>query len=254
MPSQGQPLYTPYHPTHHQQSPHQRPSELQGTPPGSQSPRPQYANTQQFPPYQPNQQENKPSVHFAPSPAPTPPQHRPSLVNSASPTQGSYLQVPPHHSSHTQNPHAAVQAPHMRPYMNGNQSQYSLDHGYSSDPESRRRRRHKNRDDNGSAREVERPRKTRSRSTNTEGFIGAAGGGLIGDLIFPGLGTVGGALAGWIGGKDYGKHRKYREDKLSREQEEWEHKFGRTRRDSDEKRHRHHTDHHGGHRRHHSDY
>jgi len=55
--------------------------------------------------------------------------------------------------------------------------------------------------------------------------LGAAGGGLIGDLIFPGLGTVGGALAGWIGGKEYGTHRKRKESQREMMQREWEEKF-----------------------------
>jgi hypothetical protein len=59
----------------------------------------------------------------------------------------------------------------------------------------------------------------------TDSFIGAAGGGLIGDLLFPGLGTVGGALAGWIGGKEYGEHKKRRNSQLEIEQREWEEKF-----------------------------
>jgi len=46
-------------------------------------------------------------------------------------------------------------------------------------------------------------------------------------LIFPGLGTVGGALVGWVGGKDYGRHRKWREEKRDREQEKWERKYQR---------------------------
>lgn len=63
-----------------------------------------------------------------------------------------------------------------------------------------------------------------SRSKNTDAFIGAAGGGLIGDLIFPGLGTVGGAALGWFGGKDYAKHRKGREERRADEQKAWEKK------------------------------
>jgi hypothetical protein len=36
---------------------------------------------------------------------------------------------------------------------------------------------------------------------------------------------VGGALAGWIGGKEYGEHKKRRDSLLEREQREWEEKF-----------------------------
>jgi hypothetical protein len=37
---------------------------------------------------------------------------------------------------------------------------------------------------------------------------------------------VGGALAGWIGGTEYGEHKKRREIQLEIEQREWEVKFG----------------------------
>lgn len=67
--------------------------------------------------------------------------------------------------------------------------------------------------------------KSTSRSKNADAFVGAAGGGLIGDLIFPGLGTLGGAAIGWLGGKDYGNHRKQREEKRHKEQRKWEDKF-----------------------------
>jgi len=40
-------------------------------------------------------------------------------------------------------------------------------------------------------------------STNT--FLGAFGGGAIGDLIFPGLGTLGGAILGGLGGHEVSK-------------------------------------------------
>jgi hypothetical protein len=87
---------------------------------------------------------------------------------------------------------------------------------YSSAPEPHRRK-YKNR-----TRRIS----ENSRSIQVDGFIGAAGGGLIGYLLYPGLGVVGGALAGWIGGKDYGKHRKWREEKRERDQERWERKYG----------------------------
>lgn len=38
-------------------------------------------------------------------------------------------------------------------------------------------------------------------------FLGAGGGAVIGDLIFPGLGTLGGAILGGVGGHEYGKKR-----------------------------------------------
>jgi hypothetical protein len=88
--------------------------------------------------------------------------------------------------------------------------------GYSSAPEPTRRE-HKN----GTSRISK-----NSRSILIDGFIGAAGGGLIGYLLYPGLGAVGGTLAGWVAGKDYGKHRKWREERRDRDQERWERKYG----------------------------
>lgn len=38
-------------------------------------------------------------------------------------------------------------------------------------------------------------------------FLGAGGGALIGDMIFPGLGTIGGAILGGVGGHEYEKKR-----------------------------------------------
>ena len=114
----------------------------------------------------------------------------------------------------------------MRPYTNPNASQYSLG-GYSSDPEPRRRRRRR-RDESGTRRDSGESREIRtktSRSKNADSFLGAAGGGLIGDLIFPGLGTIGGAAIGWLGGKDYANHRKNREEKRHKEQRKWEEKY-----------------------------
>jgi len=61
-------------------------------------------------------------------------------------------------------------------------------------------------------------------SRNT--FLGAFGGGAVGDLIFPGLGTLGGALIGGWGGHQAGKRStsggsrgRHKRDKYD---EEWE--------------------------------
>lgn len=45
------------------------------------------------------------------------------------------------------------------------------------------------------------------KNTGMNTFLGAGGGAIIGDLIFPGMGTLGGALLGGIGGHEYGKKR-----------------------------------------------
>ncbi|PPJ53370.1 hypothetical protein CBER1_00954 [Cercospora berteroae] len=53
----------------------------------------------------------------------------------------------------------------------------------------------------------DRPQPTKKKSSGVNTFLGAGGGALIGDAIFPGLGTLGGALLGGLGGHEYGKKR-----------------------------------------------
>ena len=67
---------------------------------------------------------------------------------------------------------------------------------------SRSRSRGRDRDHDSRRKHVE---KKKSSGVNT--FLGAGGGALIGDMIFPGLGTIGGALLGGVGGHEYGKSR-----------------------------------------------
>ena len=52
-----------------------------------------------------------------------------------------------------------------------------------------------------------RPEMQRKKSSGVNTFLGAGGGAILGDLIFPGLGTLGGALIGGVGGHEYGKKR-----------------------------------------------
>lgn len=180
----------------------------------------------------------KPGVHFVSRPPLPPPstQHRNSYSHAQRPSPQAWNQphsIPPPPSN--QQPIYPSQQylappPHTRFYGSDNPSQTSMDSGYSSDPEPHRRRRryHHGR---------QRAHSTTSRSVNADGLIGAAGGGLLGDLIMPGLGTVGGALAGWFGGKDYGHHRKWREEKRHREQEQWERKWRHRSRSRSRERH-----------------
>ncbi|KAK4507940.1 hypothetical protein PRZ48_001675 [Zasmidium cellare] len=53
----------------------------------------------------------------------------------------------------------------------------------------------------------DRPQAPRKKSSGVNTFLGAGGGALIGDAIFPGLGTLGGAIIGGLGGHEYGKRR-----------------------------------------------
>ncbi|KAL8936054.1 MAG: hypothetical protein Q9216_005130 [Gyalolechia sp. 2 TL-2023] len=59
--------------------------------------------------------------------------------------------------------------------------------------------------------------KTREKRGNSDTFLGAAGGGLLGDvLIGPGVGTLGGALIGALGGHKHGEKRDERKSRRSR--------------------------------------
>ena len=157
----------------------------------------QYPQAPPPPPYQQPLDFNKPSVRFAPSPLP--PQQRASFSHGPRPNPQMWNQpysqpvLPPSsnpvHSSYNM-PYAvppgqylAPPAPQSHFHMNEDESDLSAASGYSSDPEShRRRRRHSH-----SGHERHGSDSKNTRSTNTDGFIGAAGGGLIGDLICPGM-------------------------------------------------------------------
>jgi hypothetical protein len=148
-------------------------------------------------PYRPTDQQYQRNS-FSYSERPPPPGWNSPYGQPTPPQNGQdYKPFPPpgpyQYPQHLPQPMHYNPPPHLRPY-HANNSSPNLAQGYHSDPEPRRRRRTR--------------RKSTSRSSTADGFLGAAGGGLIGDLIFPGLGTLGGAVAGYIGGKDYGKHRK----------------------------------------------
>ena len=197
-------------------------------------------------------------VHFAPSPQPSH-QNRPGSSSGGGPSPQSMAPVVPY----IQNTQAFVPQQHLQPYApqpqayqnnysqsvpnNGNQlapyyQRRPSDAGYSSDPERHRHKHKKHHSHSSQSRSrsrsrdtKDRPRRTSeaSRSSNSDGLIGAAGGGLIGDLIFPGLGTVGGALVGWLGGKKYGSERKHREDRRDKTQYDWEERWNKPHRRDD---------------------
>jgi hypothetical protein len=52
-----------------------------------------------------------------------------------------------------------------------------------------------------------RPQGPKQKGSGVNTFLGAGGGAIIGDLIFPGLGTIGGAILGGVGGHEYTKKR-----------------------------------------------
>ncbi|KAK5166911.1 uncharacterized protein LTR77_007640 [Saxophila tyrrhenica] len=77
---------------------------------------------------------------------------------------------------------------------------------YRRDSRSRSRSRSRDRD-RKHRHNHNRPGADRKKSSGTSAFLGAGGGALIGDLIFPGLGTIGGAILGGVGGHEYSKKR-----------------------------------------------
>lgn len=76
------------------------------------------------------------------------------------------------------------------------------DEDYERRNRSRSRSRSRDRDREPRRRHVE-----RKKSSGVNTFLGAGGGAILGDMIFPGLGTIGGALLGGVGGHEYGKAR-----------------------------------------------
>lgn len=51
------------------------------------------------------------------------------------------------------------------------------------------------------------PQQQKRKGSGVNTFLGAGGGAIVGDLIFPGLGTIGGALLGGVGGHKYDKEK-----------------------------------------------
>lgn len=79
---------------------------------------------------------------------------------------------------------------------------------YDEDYERRDRSRSRSRSrSRGRDRDMRRKHVEKKKSSGVNTFLGAGGGALLGDMIFPGLGTIGGALLGGVGGHEYGKSR-----------------------------------------------
>lgn len=220
-----QPQRTSSHPNY-VYPPYQQSSSTQASP--QLFPRPSYQSTPSVNvPNSPYAQTPPQRNSFSYSQRPDPQTWNPTYLAPPNPNQPTQYQpqqfAPPPRPGHRPS--------YSQPYLHPNHSSASLTSGYSSESEFQRPRRHSDH------------KKSRSstRSTNTDGFIGAASGGLIGDLIFPGLGAVGGALAGWIGGQEYSEHKKRRDSQLEIKQREWEEKFdpdGR-RRSAERRKHSH---------------
>jgi hypothetical protein len=119
----------------------------------------------------------------------------------------------------------------------------SSDRSYNSSSDDSRRRRHRHRkhrhshSSHGSDDSLDRDygrdrtrdrshhggRKTRAGHKDRDTFLGAGAGGLVGDLIFPGLGTAAGLLLGGYGGRKHAKKRSVSDAGTAREREHGHH-------------------------------
>ncbi|KAK7187149.1 hypothetical protein DPSP01_004030 [Paraphaeosphaeria sporulosa] len=207
LPGHQQLSYQHSQPANQIQPYNERPPTYSPYPAQQQQPRPQQT-------YQPQQYQQRPQGHQQPyplppasySPRPTS-QPRPQRYPQPQP-QSALLGVPlQHHRSHSQPPRVRF----------ADRDEYSTDSGsYTSDSSASRRRHkkhhhhhhhrrssdHDSRDRGYDSEPRSEPRNAHSKSRkNRDTFLGAGAGGVIGDAIFPGLGTVGGLLLGGYGGR-----------------------------------------------------
>jgi hypothetical protein len=186
------------------------------------------------------------SVPYPNPPYPTTPDPTPQRRNSPYPTQPhsqQYLAPPNIESSYFPRPSRAGSRP-SDAYAYPGQAPIATQRSTSEPPDNRRvslssaggrppRRTYRNSRDDSSDYDDSDPSRSRSRdrshsshrqhhdrhrstersrnSRNT--FLGAGGGAIVGDAIFPGLGTLGGLLIGGWGGHEYSKRRSKSEGK-----------------------------------------
>ncbi|KAF2243405.1 hypothetical protein BU26DRAFT_117259 [Trematosphaeria pertusa] len=230
--------YPPQQPQYpYQQQPPQPDQPYPHTPPPSYSP---------FPPQQQQQVQSyspQPQYQHQPQAYPSQPQGYPSNAGPPYPqTPHSGPQKYPSERPPPQNEHLGVpfqpQRSHSQPprvrfadkdeYADDSES--TTDRSYTSESDSprRRHRRRKHRHSHSGSRDHDRDHdrdleRSRHRGSqradhkDRDTFLGAGAGGLVGDLIFPGLGTAAGLLLGGYGGRKHGKRRSRSQDLEDRE-------------------------------------
>jgi hypothetical protein len=109
--------------------------------------------------------------------------------------------------------------PHQRPPYRDDDDYDSRSRSRSRSRDGRRRHHHHHHHDRL-------PQQDRKKGSGVPTFLGAGGGAIIGDAIFPGLGTLGGAILGGLGGHEYGKQRR----SYSNDRDYYEENHGRGRR------------------------
>ncbi|KAF2230865.1 hypothetical protein EV356DRAFT_508177 [Viridothelium virens] len=210
-PSQPPP---PYSPVPSQQPPQQYPppsQQLQQYPP---PPQQQYTpQQQQYPPPPPQQQQYPPPPTQSPYPQ-SPSQKPQGPYQTPSYAQSQYLQPPPNGAVNGNNlsipPVGAPGSSQLRPirshssppddYYNDN---YDRDLDRSRRPHHHHHSHSHSRDRRASAAKSHKNRDT---------FLGGGAGAIVGDAIFPGLGTVGGLLLGGWAGHDHASRKEEKRD------------------------------------------
>lgn len=162
-----------YYPPPAQNGGYQYPPEKQGQRPPLNTFRPQSAQS----PYLPQQPESQAGYPFPNGQPPTKQQPYSNMLRQSS-------------------------TPGYQPPL----SSYKDNDDYNS--RSRSRSRSKSRDRRKHRHHHHRPPMEKKKRSGVSTFLGAGGGALIGDAIFPGLGTLGGAILGGVGGHEYGKQRR----------------------------------------------
>ncbi|KAF2262876.1 hypothetical protein CC78DRAFT_294056 [Lojkania enalia] len=219
--NQNQPNHYPPPNQYYQQQP----------PPPNQQP--QYSNARP-PSIQPQQHFNTPPPSYSEYPLPPqelpgsqrPPQPHPHNGRPAitAPYPHSPPKYPPQPQTHQQSgylgaPVQPIRSHSQPPRVHFEDEKYGTDSSEASTPSAsdssrhrRRRRKHRHSHsrsssyDRGHDREHRRSHSHRDHK-NRDTFLGAGGGAIIGDAIFPGLGTAAGLLLGGYGGRKHAEKR-----------------------------------------------
>jgi len=100
-----------------------------------------------------------------------------------------------------QQPYSSPSGQSLTPgYGSSNYDGDSRDHSRSRSRDGRKHHHHHHHHD--------RPGMGKKKGSGVSTFLGAGGGAIIGDAIFPGLGTLGGAILGGVSGHEFGKQRR----------------------------------------------
>ncbi|KAL1607488.1 hypothetical protein SLS59_002456 [Nothophoma quercina] len=263
---QSHTAYTPQQMSYQQQPPAQPwPRQQYNNPPYAGTPPPSYS------PYAPQQQKQPQAYPFPPPPPPPQQQQYPGKGYQGS--MAPYFPPPPQQSSGylgaPLQPVRSYSQPPARVRFAEEEST-ALGSESESDSGSSPRHRHRHRRSRDRGRDYDSPRDVdrdgdysegdydRSRGgrtkthqkkhENRDTFLGAGAGGIIGDAIFPGLGTAAGLIIGGLGGRKYAKDKRSHseEGRPHRHRDAYREGRDEAREDREYRRHRHRDAYHEG--------